>query len=411
MLARVASCATRSRGPALTATRWGRRASTAWHPGCAARSLSYVAPKDTAEGRRRRQSFWRKWGDLTQQEFWQEVGFDQDRTNDNRLVRLPTKKRGKPDKAEYVSKEERNMSDDEYFMATDAMNEGDDDDYYYEDEEYDPADEGERRTRFTANAASVAAAQRSQRAQGALLGASSLEPSRRAELLELLEDLGPEGLQAPPPMPTEKIGATVEDELLMPDLSRNLVIARSFADSLQLRDAGRLPDGAYFGYLLNTRRVTKSGAEGKRISFSTLVVVGNGKGTAGVGMGKDIEAGNAMYKASVDARKNLFHVQRFDNRTLFHAIEDRFAKTKLVLRLRRPGSGTRCSWTVWKILSAFGITDVSVKIHGSRNPTTVAYAVCNALQRATSAQQDADLRGRRVLDMHPDEIRVPGYPR
>ena len=64
---------------------------------------------------------------------------------------------------------------------------------------------------------------------------------------------------------------------------------------------------------------------------------------------------------------------------------------------------------MWKILSAFGISDVSCKIHGSRNPTTVAYALLNTLQRCTSAQQVADRRGLRVLDMDPASIRYPGY--
>lgn len=145
------------------------------------------------------------------------------------------------------------------------------------------------------------------------------------------------------------------------------------------------------------------------MSFSSLVVVGNGQGTAGLGMGKDAEIGNALYKATIDARKNLVHVSRFDNRTLFHAIDDRFARSKLVLRLRRPGSGTRCSWTVWKILSAFGITDVSCKIHGSRNPITVSRGLVNALRRMSSAQDVAERRGLRVLDLDPTEIQVPGY--
>ena len=64
---------------------------------------------------------------------------------------------------------------------------------------------------------------------------------------------------------------------------------------------------------------------------------------------------------------------------------------------------------VWKIFSAFGITDVSCKIHGSRTPTPVAYAVVNALKRATSSQQIAERRGVRVLDMDPKQIRTPGY--
>ena len=77
--------------------------------------------------------------------------------------------------------------------------------------------------------------------------------------------------------------------------------------------------------------------------------------------------------------------------------------------MRRPGSGTRCGWLVWKILSAFGISDCSIKIHGSRNPTTQAYAVVNALRRMSGAQDVAERRGLRVLDMDPEQVRFPGY--
>ena len=141
------------------------------------------------------------------------------------------------------------------------------------------------------------------------------------------------------------------------------------------------------------------------MSYSCLVVVGNGQGTAGIGMGKDITPGNALYKATRTARNSLI-IDRFDDRTLFHAINDRYAKTKLVIRLRQPGSGTRCAWHVWKMLSAISVSDVSVKIHSSRNPTTVAYALFNALQQQSTARDVADQRGVRVLDMDPREIRT-----
>ena len=226
----------------------------------------------------------------------------------------------------------------------------------------------------------------------------------------MLEDLGPEGLLPPPQSPVEDLQSKRDGTALMQeDLSKNLLTTRSYSDALRLRESGALPEGSYFAYLLNTRRVAKVGPEGKRVSYSVLVVVGNGQGTAGVGMGKDVTPGTALFKATRTARQNLVHIDRFDDRTLFHAINDRFAKTKLVIRLRRPGSGTRAAWNVWKILSAFGVTDVSVKIHGSRNPTTVAYAMCNALQRMSTAQDVADRRGMRILDMDPAWIKVPGY--
>jgi len=196
--------------------------------------------------------------------------------------------------------------------------------------------------------------------------------------------------------------------LITESMSKNLMTTRSFIDSQMLRKTV-LAKGNYYAYVLNTRRVTKVGPEGKRMTYSVLCVVGNGMGTGGVGMGRDLEPGNALYKATLAARKKLVHIDRFDNRTLFHAVDDRFAATKLVVRLRRPGSGTRCSWVIWKILSAFGISDVAIKNHGSRNPTAVAYAMINTLQRMTTAQQVADRRGVRVLDMDPNEIKVPGF--
>mgnify|MGYP002056458856 CR=1 FL=1 len=91
-------------------------------------------------------------------------------------------------------------------------------------------------------------------------------------------------------------------------------------------------------------------------------------------------------------------------------MDDRYAKTKIVLRLRRPFSGTRCSWLMWKILNAFGITDVSVKVHGSKNKINQTRCIFNALQRMVSARDVANNRGKRVLDMTPrSSIAQAGY--
>jgi len=386
-------------------------------------SSSYVDVRDTAEGRRRRANFWEKWGALSQQEFWQDVGFGHDRAKDNeRLETLRAnseagrtrRKLGRPS-GEPAEDWRVSMDADEYFDATDALEhldmEGIDevsDASHLADLSGAGSGSGEFLSGLEMD--TRAGVERSLRARQALMQSGAVAPGRRAELLALLEDLGPDGLQEPPKLPFEDFSAKRDgSNLLQEDLSRSLLTTRCFMDAVKLREAGALPDGAYFAYLLKTRRVSRVSAKGKVMSFSSLVVVGNGQGTAGLGLGKDAEIGNALYKATIDARKNLVHVSRFDNRTLFHAIDDRFARSKLVLRLRRPGSGTRCSWTVWKILSAFGITDVSCKIHGSRNPITVSRGLVNALRRMSSAQDVAERRGLRVLDLDPTEIQVPGY--
>ena len=68
---------------------------------------------------------------------------------------------------------------------------------------------------------------------------------------------------------------------------------------------------------------------GKKGSVSVLAVVGNGQGTAGFGLGKDMEATTALVKACRAAKKNMLHVERFDKRTVFHDMEDKWAKTKV----------------------------------------------------------------------------------
>jgi ribosomal protein S5 len=398
-------------------------------------SSTYVAPKDTREGVRRRTNFWSKWGEYSSQAFWQDVGFDHDRTKEMQRSGMAgvRQKKGRPsgEGKEFKELYERNtasgLETEEYFDGIDALGameaggfdaqsgsfsiEAMDDlmgTVLTEEQLRDSLAYGEGPAR-PGSLSTDAAERRAAKAREALLGDGSA-PSRRAELLSMLEDLGPEGLMPPPTMPKEDWEAKRNATMMMAEeMSRNLMTTRNFIDACALRESGMLAEGSWFAYLLNTRRVSKVGPEGKRTSYSCLAVVGNGKGTAGVGMGKDLVAGNALYKATLDARKKLIHVDRFDNRTLFHAVDDRYARTKTVLRLRRPGSGTRCSWIVWKILSAFGISDVSVKIHGSRNPTTVAYAMVNTLQRMVSAQQVAEAKGIRVLDMSPEDVRVPGF--
>ena len=215
--------------------------------------------------------------------------------------------------------------------------------------------------------------------------------------------------------------------------------------SVNARLSGQIPAGAYFTYVLHTRRVNKVNGTNKRLSFSVLVVVGNGKGSAqprgsnppgrarmpareparpqarppdtgsnhppdatwraassaaaGLGMGKDLQPQAALMKATHAARKNLVHVDRFDGRTIFHDFESHYRGTKSIVIMRRPFSGTCCNWIAWKIFSAFGISDVSCTIHGSKNNINQAHAIVNGLIRMVTPQQVADKRGKRVLDI------------
>ena len=234
-------------------------------------SSSYVDVRDTAEGRRRRANFWEKWGALSQQEFWQDVGFGHDRAKDNeRLETLRAnseagrtrRKLGRPS-GEPAEDLRVSMDADEYFDATDALEhldmEGIDevsDASHLADLSGAGSGSGEFLSGLEMD--TRAGVERSLRARQALMQSGAVAPGRRAELLALLEDLGPDGLQEPPKLPFEDFSAKRDgSNLLQEDLSRSLLTTRCFMDAVKLREAGALPDGAYFAYLLKTRRVSR----------------------------------------------------------------------------------------------------------------------------------------------------------
>ena len=94
------------------------RAPHFWRTAPTARTLAYVAPGETREGQRRKQNFWRKWDERSQQEFWQDVGFDHDRKNDARRTAGMRVRKGAPSGEKPEKKQ--HMDDDEYFLSDDA---------------------------------------------------------------------------------------------------------------------------------------------------------------------------------------------------------------------------------------------------------------------------------------------------
>jgi len=340
----------------------------------------------------RRGGFWSKWNAATQQEFAQEVAFEGDKRSERRRSPLRSV-------AQAAAQDPRDDYDDLEFLLDDSL------------ESVGEAIGGEGRDGGRGQAAEELEAVRE-----ALLSDDAVSARRRAELLGLLDELGPAALAAParypPPGSEGRREALDLDELGLDDDggSGDLSMVSSFLDSVRLREAGALPPGGFFAHVLHTRAVSKVTSGGKKRSISVLAVVGNGAGSAGFGLGKDEEATEALVKACKAARKQLLHVDRFDGRTIFHDMEDTWARTKCVVLMRRAGSGTRCSWLMWKILNAFGITDVSVKVHGSKNKINQTRCIFNALQRMVSARDVANNRGKRVLDMTPrSSIAQAGY--
>lgn len=133
-------------------------------------------------------------------------------------------------------------------------------------------------------------------------------------------------------------------------------------------------------YPLLMRRVTQQTGKGKIHSMYSLVVVGDGKGLVGYGEGKDAEAAVAREKALAKALRSMDYVERFEHRTFWTEMENKFGSTKIILRPRPVGFGLRCNPNIHQVLKAAGIKDASAKVWGSRNPLMVIKGLFRMLQ-------------------------------
>ncbi len=167
-------------------------------------------------------------------------------------------------------------------------------------------------------------------------------------------------------------------------------------------------DSGFIEKILHVNRVAKVVKGGRRFSFSTLVVVGDGEGHVGIGHGKANEVPEAIRKATEQARKSMFEVP-LSGRTLPHVVEGHFGAGRVLLRPASPGTGVIAGPVVRAILDAVGVHDALTKSLGSNNPFNLSRAVDDALHQIESPEQYA-LRTsgdrERVLDNYQFKDRV-----
>jgi small subunit ribosomal protein S5 len=132
--------------------------------------------------------------------------------------------------------------------------------------------------------------------------------------------------------------------------------------------------------LVYINRVSKVMKGGKRLSFSALVVTGDGNGYVGVGQGKANEVPSAIAKAGADAKKNLIRVPMVGS-TIPHEMEVKLGATKVLLKPAAPGTGIIAGSSIRVVLEAAGIKDVLTKSLGSANRVNMAKATIMALKR------------------------------
>ncbi|MGB6084677.1 30S ribosomal protein S5 [Moheibacter sp.] len=144
--------------------------------------------------------------------------------------------------------------------------------------------------------------------------------------------------------------------------------------------------------LVGVQRVTKVTKGGRAFGFSAIVVVGDGKGVVGYGLGKSKEVASAIAKAVEDAKKNLVRIP-LDGHTIPHEIEARYGGGHVFLRPASHGTGLIAGGAVRAVLESVGIHDVLSKSKGSSNPHNVVKATFKALLDLRSANVVARQRG------------------
>lgn len=164
-------------------------------------------------------------------------------------------------------------------------------------------------------------------------------------------------------------------------------------------DLSQSQESSFFENVIAVNRVAKVVKGGKRFSFNALIVVGDGKGRIGIGLGKAREVQGAIAKATNRAQKVMFTVPMVAS-TIPHEVLGVFGAGKVLMKPAAPGTGVVAGGAVRAVLESAGIRDILTKSLGSQNVFNVVYATVAGLQSLRSKEEVARVRNVDLAEVH-----------
>jgi small subunit ribosomal protein S5 len=160
----------------------------------------------------------------------------------------------------------------------------------------------------------------------------------------------------------------------------------------------RQEDDGFIKKLIQVNRVTKTVKGGKNMRFAALVVVGDGKGSIGCGMGKSKEVPEAIDKATAQAKKNMFKVN-LKGTSIPHTVQGVFGRGNVLMMPAAEGTGVIAGGPVRAVMEAAGVKDIRTKSHGTNNPINCVKAAIAGLEALKDPAEVAAARGKSVEEI------------
>ena len=152
--------------------------------------------------------------------------------------------------------------------------------------------------------------------------------------------------------------------------------------------------------VVDIKRVTKVVKGGRNFRFAALVVVGDGNGHVGAGVGKSIEIPEAIRKGKEDAMKHLVTVARDENNSVPHDFIGKFGSASVLLKKSPEGTGLIAGGPARAVLELAGVKNIRTKSLGSNNKQNVVLATIEGLSQLKTPEEVAKLRGKSVAELY-----------